>query len=142
MGGSHSPNSITARLDQGYRPDRFQSSREHSTIPVNAPPIPLSEASYNVSSDRQGRTRPFQWSLGDSTLISSFHTAHTGLPESVLEHQYPSDRSLSPMGTISSMISSLSREGTIEPYLYQPEMGNIDDDDFEKGSELGTLIKN
>ena len=141
MGAPDSPSSITADLDQGYIPYASQRSEARSMPSIDGPPMPQPYQSSSIPSDRPGGAGAAQEVLDNSTLISSFNTALTGLYEPGLDYQSPPDRTLSPTETISSIISSLSRnEETMDPYPYQIQTGSIEDRDSASHTNLDSLV--
>ena len=141
MDGDQSPNRGTADLGQGHRSDGSQSSGGRSIPPLNVPPMSLPYATSSSLLGRPGGAGAAQEALDDSTLISSFNTALSGLYEPHLDSQSRTGRTLSPVATASSIISSLSRnEETTELYPYQTEIGEIEDGGATSHINIDALI--
>ena len=92
---------------------------------------PMTRAFSSIPLGSNGRAGPAREMSGESTLISSFDSAASRPQERTFDDHSPSDRTFSLMGSMTSVISTLSySDEPREAHPYQSGKDSADDDRF------------
>lgn len=102
---------------------------------------PMSRASSSIPLGSQGHVGPEREMSGESMLISSFDSAASRPHEWTFDEHSSSDRTISPMGSMTSVISTLSySDEPREAHQYQSGMDSAEDDQFSRLGQFESMV--